>query len=266
MVGEYYVIWIERKKPPLVREGLEYDYRRQFSRYILPKFASCELAQVTPKLLEAFRTYLLTELGLSLKSCRNIIDGTFRAMMRDARIIDQLIDKKIHSSFSVGPGSDVQSRIPSPRKNGTKFSRRSKAKIPFTTRLSIRSFGPECGRRKRLHFAGEMLTFRQRRISITKSRHLGAENETKTRASERTIRILPGVAALLRSRKPLHVTETDYVFRNQKDNPIDEDKWRKKHWYRTLRAAGVSEREVLRDAAHIHLGRLERRRKYEVVG
>jgi integrase len=93
MVGEYYVIWIERKKPPLVREGLEYDYRRQFSRYILPKFASCELAQVTPKLLEAFRTYLLTELGLSLKSCRNIIDGTFRAMMRDARIIDQLIDK-----------------------------------------------------------------------------------------------------------------------------------------------------------------------------
>jgi hypothetical protein len=161
MVGEYYVIWIERKKPPLVREGLEYDYRRQFSRYILPKFASCELAQVTPKLLEAFRTYLLTELGLSLKSCRNIIDGTFRAMMRDARIIDQLIDKKIHSSFSVGPGSDVQSRIPSPRKNGTKFSRRSKAKIPFTTRLSIRSFGPECGRRKRLHFAGEMLTFRQ---------------------------------------------------------------------------------------------------------
>jgi hypothetical protein len=30
-------------------------------------------------MLDAFRSYLITEKGLSLKSCRNIIDASFRA-------------------------------------------------------------------------------------------------------------------------------------------------------------------------------------------
>jgi integrase len=244
---------------------VEYDYRRQFSRYILPKFASCELAQVTPKLLEAFRTYLLTELGLSLKSCRNIIDGTFRAMMRDARIIDQLIDK---DPFEFLRWPRIRRPKPDPftEEERDKILAPFKGKNPFYYPFVYTQFWTGMRPSEAIALRWGHVDFQTERISITKSRYLGAENETKTRASERTIRILPGVAALLRSRKPLHVTETDYVFRNQKDNPIDEDKWRKKRWYRTLRAAGVREREVLRDAAHIHLGRLERRRKYEVVG
>jgi len=92
-VGSYYRQWIERKKPPIVRRGLERDYRQQFNAYILPKFEHVNLGGVTPKLVEDFRAYLLEERGLKLKSCRNIIDGSFRAMMRDARTIDQLIDK-----------------------------------------------------------------------------------------------------------------------------------------------------------------------------
>jgi integrase len=43
------------------------------------------MVELTLPVLEAFRSYLHHEMGLSLKSCRNIIDGTFRAMMRDAR-------------------------------------------------------------------------------------------------------------------------------------------------------------------------------------
>jgi hypothetical protein len=33
------------------------------------------------------------ERGLKLKTCRNIIDASFRAMVRDARAVDELIDK-----------------------------------------------------------------------------------------------------------------------------------------------------------------------------
>src|SRR5580765_6653587 len=34
-VGGYYAEWIERKKPPVVRAGLERDYKEHFNRYIL---------------------------------------------------------------------------------------------------------------------------------------------------------------------------------------------------------------------------------------
>lgn len=37
-IGEYYRIWIERKKPPVIRAGLARDYRDHFARYILSKF------------------------------------------------------------------------------------------------------------------------------------------------------------------------------------------------------------------------------------
>ena len=84
-VGKFYREWIERKKPPFVRPALERDYRQQFNQYILPKYADTKLRDVDLTLLEDFRIYLNKEGGLSQKSCRNIIDGTFRIMYRDAR-------------------------------------------------------------------------------------------------------------------------------------------------------------------------------------
>jgi hypothetical protein len=83
-VAEYYRDWIERRKPPFVRPGLHHDYVRQFRRYILPNFESKRLVDVDLMALDVFRASLNQVGGLSLKSCRNIIDGTFRAMMRDA--------------------------------------------------------------------------------------------------------------------------------------------------------------------------------------
>lgn len=37
----------------------------------------------------------------------------------------------------------------------------------------------------------------------------------------------------------LHTTDSDFVFKNQEGNPINEDKWRAKYWYRALRACGI---------------------------
>jgi hypothetical protein len=58
-IGEYYQVWIPRKTPPAVRPGLERDYRDHFRIYILPKFETTLIAELTPALLEAFRRYLL---------------------------------------------------------------------------------------------------------------------------------------------------------------------------------------------------------------
>jgi hypothetical protein len=78
----------ERKKSPFVRKGLARDYRDHFRLYILPKFQQTAVDEVTPALLDAFRSHLIHNKGLSIKSARNVIDATFRAMFRDARTVD----------------------------------------------------------------------------------------------------------------------------------------------------------------------------------
>jgi integrase len=83
-VKEFYEIWIEKKKPPFVRKSLERDYRQAFSKNILPFMGEVELNALTVDTLEDFRLYLVEERKLSLKTPRNIIDGSLRAMFRDA--------------------------------------------------------------------------------------------------------------------------------------------------------------------------------------
>lgn len=89
-------------------------------------------------------------------------------------------------------------------------------------------------------------------LSITKSRYRDTDSPTKTVASEREITLGEPIVTALRSIKPMHVTESDFVFKNQEGNPINEDKWRAKYWYKALRGCGIRARKFLCNAAHIH--------------
>jgi integrase len=51
------------------------------------------------------------------------------------------------------------------------------------------------------------------------------------------------LADLLKTIKPLHVTEEMYGFLNQEGRPIDWHTWRAQIWYRALRATGVGQRK-----------------------
>src|SRR5262249_52736972 len=68
----------------LVRRALIRDYTQAFNRYILPAFGNVRLAALKTGALIDFRGDLLAR-RLSVKTCRNIIDGHFRALFRDAR-------------------------------------------------------------------------------------------------------------------------------------------------------------------------------------
>src|SRR5688572_13584530 len=83
-INEYYAVWIEKKKPPFVRKSLERDYRQAFNKNILPFMGDLELNTVTVETLEDFRLYLVEERKLTLKTARNVIDGSLRSMFRDA--------------------------------------------------------------------------------------------------------------------------------------------------------------------------------------
>ena len=81
-VKEYYDSWIETKKAVSRRSGLR-DYSQHFTAYILPEFGSRSMDVVTVDQLSAFQNKLLTR--LAVKTVRNIIDGSFRALWRSAR-------------------------------------------------------------------------------------------------------------------------------------------------------------------------------------
>jgi len=240
-VGQYFQGWIERKKPPFVRPALERDYRQQYNNYIKGRFEYTKLADVDLPSLEKFRIYLREERGLSLKSCRNIIDGTFRAMMRDARI-DGLVEKDVFANLR---WPRISQPKPDPftdeeRDNILKhFNDKNRFYYPFVYVQFWTGMRPS----EALALRWGDIDLKAGRASITKSRYYGAENATKTGGSERDASLLPMVVELLKATKPLHATENDYVFKNQEGSPINEDKWRKKHWYRALRALGIKPRK-----------------------
>ena len=72
----------------MVRLSTAKTYRKHLSNHILPGFGDGRLSDVTLTALEDFRASLVNRQrgkGLSAKTARDVIDGTFRAMYRDAR-------------------------------------------------------------------------------------------------------------------------------------------------------------------------------------
>ncbi len=82
-VRRYYSEWIERKIAPFVRVSAARDYRNHFRGYILDVLGDVTLEDLTLAHLEDLRT-TMRKRGLSEKTIRNVIDGSFRAMARDA--------------------------------------------------------------------------------------------------------------------------------------------------------------------------------------
>jgi hypothetical protein len=75
--------WLPSKAPGFVRRSRLRDYRRHL-RHILAHVGDVLLADLNPAHLEQVRR-ALREHGLAVKTIRNVVDGTFRALYRDAR-------------------------------------------------------------------------------------------------------------------------------------------------------------------------------------
>jgi integrase len=242
-VGEYYRDWIDRRKPPFVRPGLHHDYIRQFRRYILPNFETKPLVEIDLMALDVFRASLNQVGGLSLKSCRNIIDGTFRAMMRDARAENpklELTDHFANLKWKRLPTSKPDPFTTEERDVVLKHFRQKHAfYYPFVATL----FGTGARQSEIIALRWGDIDLKSGTLSISKSHYMGEDGQTKTAASERVIALGTPVIEALRAIKPLHLTEVDFLFKNSEGRPINEDKWRKKYWYRALRACNVRPRK-----------------------
>jgi integrase len=251
-VGSYYLEWIQRKKPPTVRAGLANDYKEQFERYIIPRFKNVPLTvtDVTPQRLDEFRAYLLHERGLSLKSCRNIIDGTFRAMVRDWRTEEAFKPKAsggelLPDPFAFLKWPRIQREKPDPftEEDRDKVLNQFRLKSPFYYPWTYTLFFTGMRPSEALGLRWGDVDLRAGFLSITKSRYKDEEGAPKTAGSERELKLLPTVVNVLKRIKPVHTTESAYVFLNQEGRPLNFHTWRAGVWYRILRGAQVRERK-----------------------
>src|SRR5262249_31381359 len=196
-VEQFYEKWIETKIEPLYRRSLVRDYRIHFQAYILPVMKHLRLAAITTKDLNELRGSLLKR-GLAVKTVRNALDGSFRAMYRDARI-------EFDSLQGRDPFLDVQwPRLPRNKPDPFTAEERDRILNWFldhdTFFYPLVAWRFHTGMRPSEAFA---LTWADvdldtGTVSIDKSRTMGTTAATKTANSERIIPVDERLVALLK--------------------------------------------------------------------
>lgn len=191
--------------------------------------------------LTEFRVELLRK-GLSVKTCRNIIDASFRALYRDARAeIDAL---KERDPFTGMQWPAARRHKPDP------FTAEERDRIVahwakadffyFPWVFTLFHTGMRPSEASALTWADVDLECRT--ISISKSRYMGSESAPKTSASARIIQIGEPVANLLKFQVSRELG-LSHVFMNKFGEPMNAKKWSEHNWAGPLKTLGIRHRK-----------------------
>lgn len=263
-VREYYEQWIRDKQPPLVRKAQARDYRRHLEGYVLPRIGNLPIASVTARDILGLRSSLLQrglrDKPLTLKTAKNILVGSFRAMLRDARVVDHLLDRDPFDGVRWPrlpvPGPDPFTAEESARIEGW-FAKK-------VTRFRALTEGQVGGQRMHPSFAAfvHLLLWTGMRPSeaigltwgdvdlqagflrVTRSRYAGEYSAPKTGAAARSVQLLPETVRQLQVIQPLHVEPKSPVFVNTEGKPIVLQTFATWHWNPCLRALGIRTRGI----------------------
>ncbi len=229
-VRSYYEEWIQRKVAPYVRASAARDYRNHFRSYIVDTLGDVPLRELSLTHLEDLRSSL-RQRNLSEKTIRNVIDGSFRAMVRDAGLDD------IPTSFPFPKVKWPEKIVPGP----SPFSAEERDQILDyfrTKRWKVGGFNdtkfhyPYFAFLYTLFFTGmrpsEAAAVRIRTVNlgagtiqVERSRHLGAEAAPKTQRAKRAVRITRKNAEVLEALIELKAMPDDYLFKNVRNEPIE---------------------------------------------
>jgi len=255
-IGKYYGAWVTRRVPPIVRPSRARDYRNHFRTYILPYLADVPLQDLALGHLEELRARLQIDRHLSVKTVRNVIDSSLRAMVRDAR------KAGIDAGF---PFADVEwprSVVPGP----DPFIEDERDRLlEFILRKHWR-LGRNLGAyREGVHFPyyaflftlfytglrpSEAVALRVRSLDLAagtlfveRSRSLRSESAPKTSAAARVVRLTARNVEVLKQVIELRAQPDDYVFKNSLGRPIDQRSFYK-IFCATQRALGIRLRDL----------------------
>jgi integrase len=239
-IGDYYEGWIETRREPLVRRSLARDYRQHFACYILPEFRALAFRDVTPSRLTTFQSHLTLKKGLAVKTARNIIDGSFRAMWRDA-MAAEIVDR---NPFAVLKWPKVKRSRPDP------FTSEERDRIvawwrdndffyyPWVATLFHTGMRPS----EAAALTWADVDLEARSISIGKSRYMGVDSPPKTSHSNRVIAI-PGDVAELLALLPSLQLGLSRVFVNKFGEAMNAKKWSEHNWAAPLKKLDIRHRK-----------------------
>lgn len=254
-VEKAYDRWLE-DLPPNRRRSLEHDYKRHFRGYILGPLGQSELRAIGFNDIEGLQASLIAR-GLSVKTVKNIINGSLRAYWRWA-FKRHLVTVGAADLFGALEWEKWQRPEPDP------FTAGEMERIidAFRTRLYRIHEGDRYVRRLfPIYHAYVHLLFwsgmRPSEVSglwwthidlklgtaiVRQSRARGAYAAPKTASSRRTVELHEDTVALLKALKPLKVRPETPVFHTIDGNPIEPGYFANAHWYDVLRALEIRER------------------------
>jgi integrase len=247
--------WVPRNQPPHVRLTLVRT-RAKHLKHILPVFGARPLDEITEADLEDFKTLLtrprdLGGKGLALKTCRDIIDSTFRALYRDARRVDYrkafgearpvMVDPFAAVAWKREAGSEPDPFTAEERDLLLEyFWQRSPRWHAFVYMLFWT--GLRIGEAVGLRWGD--IDLRRGTFTVRRSRTLSEDNAPKTANAARTKSMRPENKAVLGAIQPLRATETDFVFTTETGSPVNAERFVDKHWRRALRVTGIRPRRL----------------------
>ena len=244
------------QRTPVVRKAQARDYRRHLLRYVVPILGHGLLGELRPSDVRGLQAELLSR-GLSVKYVKNIISGSFRAMIQQAKV-DEVVTRDVFAGLQW-----PRWRPPEP----DPFTSDERSRILEWFRKKRLGFGP--GRPSAssnrllphppyhvfvhlLFWAGLRpseaaglqwgdLDLARRRLHVRRSRHLYEYGAPKTESADRWVELFPETVRLLDCIQPLRIAPEMPVFANALGNPI-EPKAFTRHWYACLRALGIRQR------------------------
>ena len=249
----YYRTWIA-EQTPLVRKAQRLDYKRHLTGYVLPTLGRVALADLKPADVRGLQAELLAR-GLSTKYAKNIIAGSFRALIQQARA-DELVARDLFAGLKWPtwnpPKPNPFSAEERDRILGWFRDKRFRCHDEGTTGYRLRGHPAFHAFVHALFWAGLRpseaaglqwtdIDLPRERLYIRRSRHLYEYGEPKTRSARRTVELFPETVRLLRVLQPLRVMPETPVFTNLIGRPIEPQAFCY-HWYECLRALGIRQR------------------------
>jgi integrase len=241
-VRDYYEEWIKIKTGAMVRPSTTLDYRTHFSCHLLPAFGSLALGALGVADLVKFRQRLLAK-GLSVKTCRNIIDASFRAMWRDA-----LIEGKVKENpFALLRWPRAKRHRPTPFKPEERdriiqwWAENNPYFYPWIYFQFFTGMRPS----ESAGLTWNDIDWEANTITIVKSHITGEvgddDGETKTENSNRVIEMEDGVRRVLEM-LPSRDLGLPVVFLGKRGDAMSK-KWAEHNWRRPLELLGIPHRK-----------------------
>jgi integrase len=229
-IAQHYAEWIDWKRSERVRKSRLRDYANHFARYILPALGDTPIEELSLAHLRDLQL-ALRKRPLAEKTVKNVILGSLKALVRDARRDGY----EISVTFSDLEWAEILEDDPDP------FDEDERDRLlDYFRRKSWKVGGFDERRPHHAYFAflftafftgcrpSELAALRvgdvdlaRGTLRIRRSRHLGVESTPKTRTANRLVRLTQGNIPVLEPLVGLNSRADDHLFRNVHGEPVD---------------------------------------------